>query len=389
MVLLLTFSQQLMKAQNVKYPDAIKNPESSLMLTGDWVPRDFKTFDFNSLPRVKVEHSIVSDVRYAWGMKTNQHNYITFYEGKFWVMWSDGPGGQRPGVSAKDHRDVVPRHDLAGQLVSYATSTDGVNWSEPRDLAGPPDDGFGWIARGFWIYEGKLLALVTRYQAPTYLGDGLQLHAFEQIAGAPKDWKYKGLVRDNAMNNFAPKQIPGGEWMMSRRDKDANVHMMVGGTAGFDQWESFPVISYRGEELEAEEPYWFVLPDQNIVAFFRDNKKSGSLFRAFSTDKGRSWTKPVKTNFPDAGSKFNGVRLKDGRYVLVSNPNPKKRDPLTIAVSDDGLVYHKIVYLVGDRHVDYPHVMEHEGYLYIAFAGAKQTVEVLKLAISDLDAVKQ
>lgn len=378
-------SETVAQKSRENYPHPVQNPSSPLMLKGNWVPENPREIDFEKLPKIKGEHSIVSDVRYAWGMKVNQHNYITYYDGLFWVMWSDGPGKQREGYTAKEHRDVVPGHDLAGQLVTYSTSKDGINWSEPRDLAGPPDDGHGWIARGFWFYQGELLALVTRYGAPSYRGDGLQLHAFQRVKGQPKEWKHKGLVYDNAMNNFPPKQIPSGEWMMSRRDKEANVHMMIGATQGFDKWDSFPVISYAGQELAAEEPYWFVLPDQNLVAFFRDNKKSGFLFRAFSTDNGRTWSQPVKTNFPDAGSKFSGVRLKDGRYVLVSNANPNKRDPLTLAISKEGLVYDQLYYVVGGRHVDYPHVYEHEGWLYIVFAGAKQTVEVIRVNIESLN----
>ena len=118
------------------------------------------------------------------------------------------------------------------------------------------------------------------------------------------------------------------------------------------------------------------------------DRRSGFLYRALSTDDGRTWSTPVKTNFPDATSKISGLRLRDGRYVLVSNPNPKKRDPLTLSISDDGLVFTKMLYLVGGRHIDYPHVIEHGDSLYIAFAGGKQTVEVLKVKLTDVDAVK-
>ena len=97
---------------------------------------------------------------------------------------------------------------------------------------------------------------------------------------------------------------------------------------------------------------------------------------------------PEKKNFPDATSKISGLRLRDGRYALVSNPNPKKRDPLTLSISEDGLVFTKMLFLVGGRHIDYPHVIEHDGSLFIAFAGGKQTVEVLKVKLSDVDAVK-
>ena len=190
-------------------------------------------------------------------------------------MWSDGPGVARSDDPI-EHRNIMPGHDQPGQLVSYSTSKDGCNWSEPRDLAGPPDDGRGWIARGFWVRGGKLLALAVRYNALSYTGRGYQLHAFEMQKGKIPVWKHLGIVYDNAMNNFPPKKLPNGEWMMSRRDKEGNVYMLVGGTKGFDKWESFPVIGYNNEELKAQEPYWLTLPDDNLVAFFRDDKGSGS-----------------------------------------------------------------------------------------------------------------
>jgi hypothetical protein len=130
------------------------------------------------------------------------------------------------------------------------------------------------------------------------------------------------------------------------------------------------------------------LADNRLAAVFRDNRRSRFLYRAISADDGRTWTTPEKTNFPDATSKISGLRLRDGRYVLVSNPNPKKRDPLTLSISEDGLVFTKMLFLVGGRHIDYPHVIEHDGSLFIAFAGGKQTVEVLKVKLSDVDAVK-
>ena len=354
------------------------NSASPLMLAGDWVPADPHTIDFDQLPMIPSVHSVVSDVLAAGGHRVNQHNYLVHFAGHFWAMWSDGPGISRG-------YGIVPGHDQADQHVSYATSPDGLTWSARGNLTGAPDPGYGWIARGFWIREGKLLALASRYGAPGYAGPGLSLHAFELTAHEPPRWRHLGLVFDDALNNFSPARLPNGEWMMSRRDGRQNVHFLVGGTQRFDQWESFSAVGYNDSGFKAEEPYWWVLPDnRSIVALFRDNRSSGFLYRAFSTDNGRTWTRPVRTNFPDAKSKFSGVRLPDGRYVLVSNPNPKKRDPLTLAVSRDGLVFTTMGWLAGGRHVDYPHVIAHEDSLLVAFATAKQTVEVLKIRVADL-----
>jgi hypothetical protein len=354
------------------------DPASPVMLAGPWVPANPREIDFDRLPRIPSEHAVVSDVLAAGGHRVNQHNYLVHFGGRFWAMWSDGPGESRgPGK--------VPGHDRADQHVSFATSPDGLKWGAIGNLTGRPDPGYGWIARGFWIRAGRLLALASRYEAPGYAGPGLALHAFELADGESPRWRHLGLVFDDALNNFPPKLLPSGEWMMSRRDGKQNVHFLVGGVAGFDRWTSFPAAAYAKRADRPEEPYWWVLPDdRSIVALYRDNAKSGFLLRGFSFDNGRTWSAPVRTNFPDATSKFSGVRLPDGRYVLVSNANPKQRDPLTLAVSRDGLVFTAMGYLVGGRHVDYPHVIEHAGALFVAFATAKSTVEVLKIRVADL-----
>jgi hypothetical protein len=367
-----------------------------MMLSGPWVPENTHEIDFAALPRVPSAHVVISDVR-AKGADpaklekkaggVNQHNYLAHHDGQFWAMWSDGPGIE----------------DRVGQRVKFATSADGLKWSTSKFLTPiPPDSGpdsphFGtrtdkgmrWISRGFWQRDGVLLALASLDEAAGFFGPSLELRAFRFDKGS-REWRDAGLVFDNTINNFPPLKLPTGDWMMSRRMfdyKTTGVHFLVGGVKALSDWQSFPVLG-SASELKAEEPDWWILPDQTLAAVFRDNRRSGFLYRAFSTDDGRTWSTPQKTNFPDATSKISGLRLLDGRNVLVSNPNPKKRDPLTLSVSDDGLVFTKMIYLVGGRHIDYPHVIEHEGSLFIAFAGGKQSVELLKVKLGDADTVK-
>jgi hypothetical protein len=375
---------------------ASADSESPTMLSGAWLPADSRQIDFAALPRVPSEHVIINDV-HAKGSSSatfdkksggvNQHNYLTHHDGQFWAMWSDGPGIE----------------DRVGQRVKFATSPDGLKWSTPKFLtpipphSGPDsqhygtrtDKGMRWISRGFWKREGELLALASLDEAAGFFGPNLELRAF-RFDKTTREWCDAGLVFDNTINNFPPMKLRTGDWMMSRRMHDyktSGVHFLVGGVKSLGNWQSFPVLG-SASELKAEEPDWWILPDNTLTAVFRDNRRSGFLYRAFSTDDGRTWSKPVKTNFPDATSKISGLRLHDGRYVLVSNPNPKKRDPLTLSISNDGLVFTKMLYLVGGRHIDYPHVIEHEGSLFIAFAGGKQSVELLKVKLDDVDAIK-
>ena len=158
------------REQTSTYPHPEKNSQSSLMLTGSWVPNDPHKLDFNLLPKITSQHSVVSDVRQSNGV--NQHNYLIHYHGKFWIMWSDGPGVE----------------DRVGQRVAYATSSDGVDWSAPKYITPYPpnsnpnsplyntrdDKGFRYISRGFWQRGKELLALVSLDEADKFFGPGLK-----------------------------------------------------------------------------------------------------------------------------------------------------------------------------------------------------------------------
>ncbi|WP_372717456.1 exo-alpha-sialidase, partial [Novipirellula sp.] len=337
--------------------DPVANPTSGLMLRLSETGTDPNKIDFDQLPKLPVQHAIISDVRDQGGNWVHQHAYVARHDGRFWAMWSDGPGKRIDNVSPERHRNVVPHHDQAGTRVSYATSIDGVNWSKPADLTGPPRiEGFGWIARGMWIRDGELLALASHFHAPGYPGEGLSLEAFRWNA-TEGNWEAHGTVLDDTLNNFAPKRLPSGDYMMTRRDQKRRVSVMIGGVKAFDQWRTLPLASY-GKSGQPEEPYWYVLPDQkSIVGLIRDNARSGRLLRTFSTDNGQTWSPIVGTNFPDATSKFFVLRTSRGYYALVSNANPRRRDPLTLAISRDGLVFTDLFYLIGGRHLDYPHLI--------------------------------
>ena len=73
---------------NSEYPHPVKNPNSSVMLKGDWVPKNTHQIDFERLPRIPTQHTVVVDVRNKGWTETSkvntekggeaQHNYLRF-----------------------------------------------------------------------------------------------------------------------------------------------------------------------------------------------------------------------------------------------------------------------------------------------------------------------
>ena len=345
--------------------------------------------EIRGMEAVIFDHADVNDPG-KWNFRL--HSYLAFFDGRYWVMWSHG-------------RQV---EDHPTQHLRYATSPDGVRWSEPRMLAGPPiRDGFRYIARGLWLRDGKLLALASHDEAyqggrVRFFGRSLQLHGWEWLPAAG-EWKPLGVIADGAINNFPPARLPNGEWGMICRapDYQRNVFMLTGGVKRPDDWRRSPIVAETpADGFRPEEPDWWTLPDGRLLGLFRDNARSGRFYRAVSADHGLSWSATEKTNFPDATSKFFCLRTSRGFYALVSNADPKGRNPLCLSTSADGVTFTRMARLPipvapeggpfdadhASGTVQYPHVIEHAGNLLVTYSRQKRAIEVIRVP---LEAVAQ
>lgn len=86
------------------------------------------------------------------------------------------------------------------------------------------------------------------------------------------------------------------------------------------------------------EPAIVELADNRIVMLIRADRLGGVLYRADSTDGGRTWpTFAKKTEIPNPGSKASLFSLGGDAVALLHNPNPKHRSPLALWVSFDGM----------------------------------------------------
>jgi predicted neuraminidase len=182
-----------------------------------------------------------------------------------------------------------------------------------------------------------------------------------------------------------------------------SLFILKGGRKSPLEWTPHPLQAYAAiPGYFPTEPVPLTLPDKRLVCLFRDNSRSKRIFRAVSADQGRTWSPPEKTNFPDATAKFFPLRTSRGFYVLVSNANPAplQRVPLCLSISEDGVTFTRMARLPvptspedylpreGARHAcgfQYPHVIEHDGALYVVYSRNMTTIEVIKVSLIELE----
>jgi pimeloyl-ACP methyl ester carboxylesterase len=293
----------------------------------------------------------------------NMHPYIAWHAGRFWAMWS-----------TNRIRDLQ-----SGQYVRFATSRDGVRWSEARALT-PSEEGYRTFARGLWVRDGELIALAAGDEAVRPLfGPGLTLLGYRWNG---QRFETPIVIARDAINNFPPRRTARGDWLMSKRDHRMNVSMLRGGGASATDWETIPI-----EQSNLDEPEWWTAANGDIHIAFRDGARSRRLYRSIN------FAPPVRTNYPDAMAKFNVLRLSDGRYAMASNTNTDgTRIPLSLSLSEDGVVFDTIFTIrdeptmyrysgkdPGYRGYHYPQLLERGGFLYVIHAENMEDIVVKKI----------
>ncbi|MCP5540890.1 MAG: exo-alpha-sialidase [Akkermansiaceae bacterium] len=367
---------------------------------------DPDAIDFEALPKVSGTLAVVNpakpspDVKPGEKLEMNRlrlqlHNYLAWHDGRFWCLWSDGPRIE----------------DWPTQEMKYATSPDGLTWSAAKSIAGTPAEPYAWIARGLWVRDGELLALGAHFKGHGAFGADkeLTLQAFAWDS-ATDSWIPRGKVFDDAINNFPPQKLASGDWILTRRDSRFNVTMLIGGRDRLDNWTAHPVVRV-GEVagFRPDEPIFWPMPDGTLNALFRDNGGSQKLFHATSQDSGKSWSAPVLTNFPNATSKIFSLQTSRGYRVMISNANRKwARREIYLSVSEDGLRFTRMAKLAvptppvapgiedlwrkfaeGIGSLQYPHAIERDGFLWIALSRNKTQIEVFRVALGEVDAIRK
>jgi predicted neuraminidase len=87
--------------------------------------------------------------------------------------------------------------------------------------------------------------------------------------------------------------------------------------------------------------------------------RGGKVFETWSQDGGRTWSPVALTALPNPSSGTDAVTLRDGRHLLVYNPVPKGRSPLSVALSADGKTWKDVLVLENELgEYSYPAIIQ-------------------------------
>jgi putative CocE/NonD family hydrolase len=220
-------------------------------------------------------------------------NFVNFKNCPSIYRITDPQGRERLWVFAartltdkEDPRPVAGRHQ--GFMPRIVSEDDGRTWRELPPIGGP-------IAK-----EDPFRCIMT-FSSIVQLKDGSHLGMFHRGGGIGEE---------------------GTLQVLQSITRDGGV-----------TW-SEPVMACDGTQLEGKdpcEPHVFRSPDgEELCCLMRENRRSGTSLVMFSRDEGKTWSRAVDTPWGLTGDRHHGIRLPDGRMVIVfrnAAPRPDKDVP--------------------------------------------------------------
>lgn len=171
-----------------------------------------------------------------------------------------------------------------------------------------------------------------------------------------------------ANTRFAPLKLQDGSLILPAYDDLLNRVLFFSSPDGED-WTLLSIVATGGDHHPIQ-PSITALDDGRLLAVMR-NTGQDWLWVMASDDSGLHWSQPSNSGFPNPGSPAALLKLSSGRLVLIFNDSPRKRRPLSIALSqDEGRTWpFRRVLADGDESYSYPSAVQSaDGHIHVVYS---------------------
>lgn len=128
-----------------------------------------------------------------------------------------------------------------------------------------------------------------------------------------------------------PTVLPSGRILLPLYTDTFSISIMAISDDGGSTWfAGKPLLGFG-----AIQPAVLRRDDGTLVAYMRENGYTGHVRIAESTDDGITWGAVGISELINPGSGLDGVRLKNGHWILVHNDTPSGRNKLAVSLSTD------------------------------------------------------
>lgn len=293
--------------------------------------------------------------------------------------------------------------DSPDTWVAYSRSLDGgLTWTAPLAIM-RADEHYSYTSGGWLINGDTLIALVNRWPHEMLPRGGEACYC-ASTDGQHWSTPHPLLMADGTTMKGVIEQDPlrlADGRLVGAAHFQPGLHVCpiyTDDPRALTGWHRAKFESEdRGKQSRELEPSQYLLPDGTIVMLFRDQQTTYRKRFSLSNDQGETWTAPADTDIPDARVKQSAGNLPDGSVFLVANPTGcKRRWPLVVLLSSDGLCFHQAILLrAGDADLqpqhyagkaktlgyNYPKSFLLGGHLYVAYATNKEDVQFSRLQI--------
>jgi len=145
-------------------------------------------------------------------------------------------------------------------------------------------------------------------------------------------------------------------------------------------WEKTPPLN-SPTAFSAIQPTILVHDDHRIQILCRTEQ--GVIAESWSNDGGRAWSAMQRTELPNPSAGIDGVRLADGRFLLVYNPTRDNRRQLQVAISRDAQSWTPTVMLEDSPgEYSYPAVIQaHDGRVHVTYTWRRERIKHVVLDV--------